>query len=153
MSEAVFSAPTGAAVTLAAATAKTVLAWQAPAEHGLLWRSYSLGLTGVTATDPPVLVELCRCTFATAGTATGATETQESGRSVAVPGSAFYAYTAEPTVLAPFRSYALTPVGGLVIVGFEEPIDCDAGQGFAIRITPGSAITASLRGDMQVSRL
>lgn len=155
MTQAVFSAPTGAAVTLTAATAKTVLAWQAPAEHGLLWRGYDLGLTGVIATEPAVLVELCMCTFATAGTGTGATETQECGRTVAVPGSAFYGYSAEPTVLVPFRQYTLTPVGGTILWDWSEGLepDCDASKGFAIRITPGATITATLRGSLRVARL
>lgn len=155
MGQAVFSAPTGAAVALVAATPKTVLAWQAPAEHGLLWKGYDLGLTGVVATEPAVLVELCRCTFATAGTATGATEVQECGRSVAVPGNAFYGYSAEPTVITPFRQYTLTPVGGTILWDWPEGLepDCDAGQGFAIRITPGATITAALRGTLRVARL
>lgn len=155
MGAAVFSAPTGGAVTLTAATAKVVLAWQAPAQHGLLWKGYDLGLTGVVSTEPAVLVELCECTFATAGVNTAATEVQESGRSSTVPGNAFYDYTTAPTVLTPFRQFTLTPVGGTIIFDWpegDEP-DCDADQGFAIRLTPGATITAAFRGGLRVARL
>lgn len=155
MSRATFSAPTPDAVVLTAATAKTVLGWQAPEEHGLSWLGFEASLNGVTSTEAPVLVELCRCTFATAGTSSAVTEAQESGRSVAIPGSAFYNFTAEPTVITPVRNFFLTPVGGLAIVSFDEGEgwDCDAGEGFVIRLTPGAAITGSFRGSMRVARI
>jgi hypothetical protein len=155
MSRAIFSAPAGAAVALTAATAVVPLAWKAPGEHGLQWMGYELGFTGVVATEPPVLVELCYCTFAADGTATAATEVQECGRSVAIPGNAFYTYTVAPTVLTPFRRFSVTPVGGTVLYPFEDGFepDCAADQGFAIRLTPGATITGSFQGSMRVARI
>lgn len=157
MNRAIYSAATAAAVALVASTPKTLMAWQAGTEAGLVWVGYELGFTGVTSSDPPCLVELCYCTFATGGTGTAITERQESGRIVTggplIPGGALYGYSVEPTVLQVLREFTLSPNGGTVLVELDREFDSDVSQGFAIRLTPGSAITATARGSMRVARL
>lgn len=153
MTAPIYSVITGAAVALSAATAKTVLAVKAHANSGLQWLSYDLSFDGVSASAVPVLVELCRCSFATAGTSTSATPEQTGGRVMTAQFTAAYNYTAEPTALTVIRSYLLTPNGGREHVEWplgNEP-DCDVSTGFAIRLT--APATVNVRATMDVSRI
>lgn len=147
------SAP--ANVSLGAATAVTALAVKSGAAFGLQLHGFDLGNLGVTASDVPILVELAHCTFAGAGTSTGAaTITQESGRTFSAAGfTAFYDYTAEPTVLTVFRSFTLTPNGGLILFDYPLGTEPDTGfdTGFALRLTAPAAL--NVRPSMRVSRI
>lgn len=154
MTAPVYGVSAPANVTLGAATAVTALAIKSAAAAGLQLHGFDLGCLGVTASDVPILVELCHCTFAGAGTSTGAaTITQESGRSLAAGFTAFYDYTAEPTVLTVFRSFTLTPNGGLVLYDYPLGMEPDTGfdTGFALRLTAPAAL--NVRPSMRVSRI
>lgn len=154
MTAPVYGVSAPANVSLGAATAVTALAAKSGAAFGLQLLGFDLGCLGVTASDVPILVELCHCTFAGAGTSTGAaTITQESGRSLAAGFTAFYDYTAEPTVLTVFRSFSLTPNGGLILFDYPLGTEPDTGfdTGFALRLTAPAAL--NVRPSMRVSRI
>lgn len=145
MAKAGYSAPVGAAVALSAGVAKTVVGVLAPAQFGVDWTKYRIGFDGVTASAVPVLVELCTCTFATNAPGTNSTTitiAQDYGRAVTAGFTAAYNWTAEPTVVAAFDRFTLTPNGGLVI--YDWPLgtspDNDVSKGFCIRLTAPAAV-------------
>lgn len=152
---ALYSLPiVGAGVPLVAATARTVLAARAGAAFGMELREISLSFDGVTAANPPPLVELCAWTGAGAGTATAGSPVQEGGlviaHGMAATGQNF---TVEPTVLTVLETFNLTPNGGLLVIQFPADATPDAigGAGFAIRVTAAQAVTP--RGYMKWFRI
>ncbi len=155
MAKAGYSAPAGAAVALAAATAKTVVGVLAPAQFGVDWTSWSVSFDGISATNAPVLVELCTCTFATNPPGTSSTTItvqQDYGRAIVTGFTAAYGWTVEPTVITPFDSLTLTPNGGLIVRDFQfgRTPDSAVSAGFCIRCTAGAAVNA--RGGMYFER-
>lgn len=145
MSKAGYSAPAAAAVALVAATAKSVIGVSAPAQFGVDLTKYRLSFDGVTATNTPVLVELCYATFATNGPGTNSTSitvAQTYGRAITAGFTAAYNWSAEPTVLTTIDNYTVTPNGGTVIVDIPtgSTPDSAVSQGFVIRLTAANAV-------------
>lgn len=143
----VYSAQTGAAVALAAATAKSVLGLKASANAGVQVKKYRLALDGITFSNVPGLVELCQASFVTnsPGTnSTSVTPVQTSGRTIATGATAARNWSAEPTVLTVIEEHLITPAGGLEIYDFplgDEP-DCDVSTGFVLRLTFPAIVNA-----------
>lgn len=140
MSKAGYTASTGTAVPLVAATAKSVIGVSAPATFGVDLKKLRVSFDGITAGAAPVLVELCYATFATnaPGTAsTSLTVQQVYGRSITPGFTAARAWTAEPTVLTAIDNWLLTPTGGLVVydIPLGDTPDSAVSQGFVIRCT------------------
>lgn len=140
-----YSAVTGGAVALSAATAKSILGVKSHANSGTDLQKVVVGFDGVTPSAVPVLVELCYATFATnaPGTnSTSVTPAQKYGRVLAVGATAGKTWTAEPTVLTVLEEELLTPNGGLVI--WQYPLgnspDTALGEGFVIRCTAPAAV-------------
>jgi hypothetical protein len=108
------------AVALAAATAKTVLQIAAPATIRGRVRELQISLDGVTAANPPGLVELL--TQSTAGTMTAVTPAPHDPAAPASLVTAAKNATAEPTAGTVIKAWRLTPVGGVLVLpfGFEE---------------------------------
>lgn len=151
----VYTAPTGGAVALSAATAKTILGWKAHANSGLLLVGYEVAFDGVSASAVPVLVEICYCTWATNSPGTSSTSitpTQKLGRVLAVGATAAKNWSVEPTALTVIDEKLLTPNGGLVI--YDHPLgtepDCALAEGFAIRCN--APATVNVRATLKVSR-
>ena len=152
MAKAGYTAATGAAVALAAATAKTVLSVVATSTFGVDLQKVRLSFDGVTASAVPVLVELCYSTFATAGTTTAGTVTQVYGRTVTAGFTTGYNYTAEPTVLTVIESFLVTPAGGTVL--YDWPLgttpDTAVNNGFCLRLTAPAIV--NVRATLQFER-
>lgn len=143
------SAPANVSLTATQITALTILAG---ASFGLALKGIDLGSLGVTATDVPMLVEVCQWDGTGAGTSTGvATITQESGLEIAHGMTGFYDYTVEPTTLVVARRFSLTPNSATLILPFDEPLEIGAGDGFALRITATAAV--NVVPGMRVSRI
>lgn len=148
MAKAGYSAVTGAAVALTAATPKTVLFVMAPAQFGCDLKKYRIAFDGVTASAVPVLVEVCALSGAsnsTAGTGnTSATVNQAYGRAITAGFTAGYNCTTEPTVLTAIDSALLTPNGGVLVYDFPlgDTPDNDVSKGFAIRLTAPATVNA-----------
>lgn len=112
------------AVALAAGVAKSVVAVVGPATTRHKIKAVTFAFSGVTATDAPVLVELCRSTQATAGTSTASTPVAVDAADPAALCAGAKNYTAEPTVLTPMFRTRVTPVGGTIVLQFplgDEP--------------------------------
>lgn len=145
MAKSGYALQTGAAVALAAGTAKTVLCVIAPAQFGIDFKKLHISFDGVTASAVPALIELCTSTLATNSTpgtnnSTG-TVNQIYGRSITAGFTGFYASTTEPTVLTPIWSWLLTPNGGTALYDFPlgDTPDSAVSNGFAIRVNaPGT---------------
>lgn len=134
-----YTAPTGGAVALAAATAKSILGVKGHANFGIDLTKVRVSFDGTTAATP-VLVELCYATFATnsPGTnSTSVTPAQAYGRVTAVGATAGKNWTTEPTVLTVIEEELLTPNGGLVVYDFPlgTTPDSAVAEGFVIRCT------------------
>lgn len=143
-------------VALAAATAKTALFVMAPSSFGVDLVKWSIEFDGVTASNVPVLCEICSLTGAsnvTPGTGnTTVTVTQVLGRSVTAGFTSGAAATSEPTVLASIEDHWLTPNGGVLV--YDYPLgtspDSAVSNGFAIRLTAPAVVNA--RVNMWVER-
>lgn len=149
MAKAGYTATTGAAVALTAATAKSCLGIKSHANFGLDLKKYRVAFDGVTASAVPVLVELCYATFATSspGTAsTSVTPAQVYGRAITVGATAARTWTTEPTVLTVIEEHLLTPNGGLEIYDFPlgDTPDSAVSEGFVVRLTAPAAVNARL---------
>jgi hypothetical protein len=144
-----FVVKTGAAATgLVANTAKSLVNIIPGANRQLYLVELSISFDGVTASAVPVLVELCYSTQAGAGTP-GTTPTPTTVRGVgAVIATAAVDYTAEPTVLTPFKHWLITPNGGSFTLqaplGRETLTDTSGGtnKGLVLRATAPVAVNA-----------
>lgn len=146
-----YSATTGGAVALTAATAKSILGVKAHANSGVDLKKFRVAFDGVTASAVPVLVELCYSTFATnsPGTAsTSVTPAQAYGRVLAVGATAAKTWATEPTVLTVVEEFLLTPNGGVIF--YDWPLgdtpDSALAEGFVIRCT--APATVNVRGSI-----
>lgn len=146
-----YSATTGGAVALTAATAKSILGVKAHANSGVDLKKFRVAFDGVTASAVPVLIELCYSTFATnsPGTAsTSVTPAQAYGRVLAVGATAAKTWTTEPTVLTVVEEFLLTPNGGVIF--YDWPLgdtpDSALAEGFVIRCT--APATVNVRGSI-----
>ena len=156
MADALYAAPTGAAVALAAATAKVILGVRAHANSGISLKSFKVGFDGVTASAVPALVELVYATFASnpPGTnSTSVTPAQFSGRVLTVGATAARDWSAAPTVLTVIDEWLLTPNGGLLVefeTNGDEP-DTALNEGLALRVTAPAIV--NVRATMRFKRI
>lgn len=155
MAKAGYTATTGAAVALSAATAKSVIGVSAPAQFGVDLKKVRFGFDGVTASAVPVLVELCYATFATnaPGTnSTSVTPAQMYGRSITTGFTAARNWTTEPTVLTVVEEMLLSPNGGALWYDFPlgDTPDSAVSQGFVLRMT--APATVNVRSTLSFER-
>lgn len=148
MAKAGYSVATTAAVSLTAATAKSILGIRGNAAFGVDLTGVSVGFAGVTATEVPVLVELFGCTFGTnpPGTnSTSRTPIQLYGRVLTHGFTAGSNWTTEPGTLTSqaLDEMLLTPNGGLVKWAWPlgQSPDSAFSEGFVVRCTAPSATT------------
>lgn len=156
MSAVGYTAVTGGAVALSAATAKSILGVKAHANSGVHIKGFEVAYDGVTASAVPVLVELCYATFATnsPGTAsTSVTPAQQYGRVLTAGFTAGKTWTTEPTALTVLKEWLMAPDKGLVMYQFplgQEP-DSALAEGFVIRCTAPAAV--NVRASLLVERI
>lgn len=155
MAKAGYSCTTEGAIALVAAAAKSVIGVAGTADFGVDLKKYRIGFDGVTASNVPVLVEVCGATFATNGPGTNSTATtprQDYGRVLTAGFTTAAGWTVEPTVLTVLESYLLTPNGGTVL--YDWPLgdtpDSAFSQGFTIRCTAPAGV--NLRASLVFER-
>lgn len=152
MTAPVYGVTAGANVALAAATAKSVLSVLAGASFGLELTGLDFGSLGVTATDVPMQIDICKWTGA-AGTETGAATIVQSGGMVIDAGfTAFYGYTVEPGGLTVARRIVLTPNSATLVIPIADG-EFQAGptDGFVIRCT--ATANVNVVPGLQVKRI
>lgn len=152
MPKAGYTVTTGGEVALVAATAKSILSVIAPSQFGIDLRSIEVAFDGVTASNEPVLIEICSSTQAGAGTNTSATPLQAYGRAIAVGFTAAKNYSAEPTVLTVLDELSLSPNGGLIVRDWPlgEGFDQDVSKALVLRCTAPQIV--SVRATMKFER-
>jgi hypothetical protein len=143
-------------------TARSVLGIRAGAAFGIQLKQYAVEFNGVTASDLPVYVEVCECTFATNATP-GTNNTSESGNirqyygrvlANGMTAMSAWAATFEPTVLTVIDDFWLDPNKGLILYDYllgQEP-DTPLNEGFVLRMTAGTG-TPSVRAKLKVERI
>lgn len=125
-----FVAQTEGVVALAAAgTAKTCLSVIAGSGKNFILSELGVGFDGVTATEKPVLVELCRSTQSGAGSGSSAVTLRQirGAPSYTASSTAAKGYTSEPSTLTPVREWLLDPYKGMWVIQYPlgremEPI-------------------------------
>jgi hypothetical protein len=150
-----YSAVTGGAVALSAATAKTILGVKAHANSGLLLKKLKIAFDGVTASAIPVLVETGYCTWATnsPGTAsTSVTPAQKNGRALTAGFTAGKTWTTEPTVITVLDEILIPAFMGSAWydVPLGDEYDCALAEGFVVRCTAPAAV--NVRASADISR-
>jgi hypothetical protein len=142
---------TAADVSLAAATAKSVLAWINGATRRSRVLEITIGFNSQTSTDAAVLIELVQ--FDTDGTGTSVTPAAcEPGNPAAI-GTAKYNYSAEPTTNPVVRwTTRCTPQQGGTLV-YQVPMTreraCPVSKLTALRLT-AAQVQSGVRATMQV---
>lgn len=159
MAKAGYSIVTGGAVALTASTAKSVLGIKSAADFGLDLKKVWWGFTGVTASEAPVVCELCYSTWGANSPGTNSTPLtttsgpqQVYGRTIAHGITAGKTWTTEPTTLTVLGEIPLTPNGGTIMYDFPlgDSPDCDLSHGFVLRFT--AAASVSVRATMIFER-
>lgn len=151
-----YACKTEGAVTLTAATAKSIIGAKAHANSGLQVKGFEVAFNGTSAAAVPVLVELCYCTFATNSPGTASTSTtpqQTYGRALTAGFTSGKTWTTEPTTVTPIKELLLTPNAGLVAYQYPlgtEP-DCALGEGFVIRCNAPAGV--DVRSTLNVERI
>jgi hypothetical protein len=138
-----------AAFNYAANVTKTLVAVDAAANRDPAVTRIGASADGVTGAALALLVELCHCTFATAGTATAFTPVQSRGKVVASAHAGFHSYTAEPTVMTAIWATYLTPNQPTFVEQFsiDDLPEANLGEGLALRVTnPTSGTAVNVRG-------
>jgi hypothetical protein len=138
-----YTAEVGAAVALAAGTAKTVLSVIAPAQFGVDLVGYRLGFDGVTAANTPVVIEVV--SFTTDGTGTAGTVAQAYGRAITAGFTTKYNYTVEPTTVTLIDTFRLTPNGGAIVYDYprDRTPDCAVSNLIALRLTAAQIVNVT----------
>lgn len=142
-----FKAVTGGAVALSGATVKSVLSVICASNKALTLVQASVSFDGTTASNTPVLVELCQSTQATAGTSSSVTPARIRGPAASVTSSAAKNYTVEPTVLTVVEEWLVPPTSGVIQqlpLGREyEALGVASGiQALVLRLTAPQAVNA-----------
>lgn len=156
MSAVGYACKTEGAVALAANTAKSVCGVKAHANSGIQLKGVVVAFDGVTASDVPVLVEVCYCTFATNGPGTNSTSTtpqQTYGRVLTAGFTSGKTWTSEPTTVTPIKELLLAPDKG--VIAFQWPLgqepDSALAEGFVIRCNAPAVV--NVRATMDVERV
>jgi len=136
---------TAGAIALTAATAKTILNIINGTNTIARLTEFSVSFDGVTPTAVPVLVEICYCTQAGAGTPTGGTftPTQIRGATRAPQALGSRNYSAEPTAITTWKPYLVPAFNGLLVVQFplgREPENIVTADGLLLRVTAPAVV-------------
>lgn len=148
-------AQTEGTVALAAAgTAKTILSVIAGTGKMVALTEVCCSFDGTTASEKPILVELCRSTQAGAGTSTSVTLRSVRGNPNGTSGStAAKNFSVEPTTVTPVREWLVDPNKGMLLVQEplgREPVSLD-GDALLLRMTiPSAGAAVNTRAYMEI---
>lgn len=135
---------TANAISLSAATVKTLQQILAASNHRVLVTAISVSFNGTTPTNTPVLVEVL--VQSTAGTGTTNNPVKKNAgddETLAVTG--LKAHTAEPTagnIL--FSDYVHPQAGKPFVIPFDGPLVVVGGQRLGVRATAPDAVSAAV---------
>ena len=136
-------------VALAAAVAKSLVGVKAPANQAIFIMEVAVSFDGATSSNPSVVVDLGRCTFATNSPGTASTtytpSKKDPGRGETPQSAGAVNWTTEPTVITPFRTIDVPQFGGVYhyICPITAPLVVAGGQGFVVRANSPQVVNAS----------
>ncbi len=132
-----------AAVSLTAATTKTLWQLIAPTNHRLKLKEVGVSFVGVVNTDGPVRCQLLYAT--TAGTSSALTPVKEDDSlAETLLATALQTFTVEPTAGNVIRTWECHPQAGIVIpAGLLDEIIIGGGKRIGLRCTAPQAQTVS----------
>lgn len=142
MAAAGYTVGTAGAISLSAATAKTVLAIVNSSTGLIRLVEFGLAFDGISATAVPVLIELTSCSTTGAGTYTSHTIQQTRGATRTVQASGRRNYTVEPSTQTTWKRWLVHPQSG-IIVQFplsREPEIITASFTMCLRLTAPAAV-------------
>lgn len=134
------------------ASMATILEVNPPANRQAIITEASISFSGVSATDPPVLVELCEVT-ATSAAGTGVTPASMQDGQVTAGCTAKKLPASEGTVTV-LKSYNVPPSSGLVIqypLGREPRVQgaASTAKGFSIRANRGAGAAINADANLE----
>lgn len=131
---------------LTATVAKTILNVINAANSLIRITEFGVSFDGIAADAEPVLIELCKSTQATAGTAgSSPSPVQVGGPTRTVQATAGEDYSAEPTALTAIRKWMVHPQTGIVVqfpLG-REPEQITTADGLCLRLTAPAIVNAT----------
>lgn len=136
-------------VSLTGSTPKTIVGFIAPANIAVKVLGYTFTANGVDATDIPIKVEICSCTFATNPPGTNSTSVNPSknnpNMTETFQTAAAVNWTTEPTVLTAGPVLDLPAFNGSKTIQLPllSPRIVPGGSGFAIRMTAADSVSVS----------
>jgi hypothetical protein len=136
---------TAGAIALTATVAKTVLNIINGTNAIVRLVELHISFDGVTPTAVPIVVELCYCTQATAGTPTGGTFTPTQIRGATRTPQALGSrnYTAEPTAITVWKPWGVAAFNGSLTMQFplgREPEQIVTADGLLLRCTAPATV-------------
>lgn len=132
------------AVSLTAATLKSILQIATPSTTRAKLVSFSISFNSVTSSDAPAVVDLLRQTTAGTGGTSATVAPLDPDAPAAQSTGLYNISSAEPTAGNVLWSGYVTPVGGLFVLNFaegEEPI-LDISSRIGLRVNSPSAVSA-----------
>lgn len=132
------------AVSLSAATVKTVLQLVTPSTTRAKVTGFSVSFNSVTSSDAPAVVDLLRQTTAGTGGSAATMAAMDPDAPAALCSGLYDISSAEPSSGNVLWTGYVTPVGGLFVYNFadgEEPV-LDISNRVGIRINSPSAVSA-----------
>lgn len=150
MANAAYSVP-WSGTALVAATAKSMVYVKPVTNVTCTITAFAVTFDGVTASNTPVLIEVCTGT-AVSNSTPGTGSTSTAGRQVrGTPGSSANAgsataITSEPTVLTVVQSYLVPPTSGLIIqfpLGREIEVEAGTRKMVALRVTAPQVVNCA----------
>lgn len=145
MSEALFVGSVGGTPFTSGTSLQTaILVRNGASDFGLQIKKFRISFTGVTASNPPVLVRAFTTDNTSNGTSTAVSITQSSGRVIGTTGTLCVVnFSVEPTNKTYLgEEFLLTPNGGTLIYDYpygDEP-DLPNNSSFGLEITPSAAV-------------
>lgn len=131
------------AVSLSAATAKTVVQLVTPSTRRSRIVEFGVSFSSVTSSDPTVLAEFRQ--QSTAGTSSAGTITKTDTLDPAALASTLITFTAEPTDTAAigYGPWQVTPIGGLFVYQMPEAeeIKMNVSERIGLRLNSPNALS------------
>lgn len=146
MAAARYSAVADAVTAASAGTAKSILKVLAASGHTVTAVECGIGFIGASGSAKPVLVELCTCTEAGAGSGSSSVTPAKviAGDGRTCQATAAKGFTGEPTTQTPVRRWRVHPqASGVIQLPLGREVSSDVAKSLIMRVTFESGETTT----------
>lgn len=140
-----FSVKPAAVVACVASTADTIIQLTAPANQRVIVDTIVVSFNGITAADPPILVQVLLQTDVGSGGTSVTPVKSEQSLSETIQSTCVSGPTTEPTGTTVYHSEHIHEQGGVVLAIPRRSIVIKGGERLGVRMTPGT-LTAATSG-------